>query len=197
MNVKRTAEIAFAAAGLALTAPVLGAIAVAIVVTDGPPVFFRQERVGLNGSRFRIHKFRTMTVDHGGPTVSAAGDSRITGVGRCLRKSKLDELPQLIDVVVGSMSIVGPRPEVPEYVEKWPTGTAPMILSVRPGITDPASVKYRNEAELLAQADDAAAYYENVLLPAKAQMYVDYVRDRSFVGDMKIVGQTLVAVLRG
>lgn len=182
---------------LVVLAPVFGAVAVAIKADSSGPVFFRQERIGLHGKPFRIHKFRTMVNKKSQINVSAAGDPRVTRVGRFLRKSKFDELPQLIDVVTGKMSIVGPRPEVPEYVEQWPRELKPVILSVRPGITDPASIVYRNEAEELASADDPERYYVDVLLPRKVNLYVDYVRNRSFVGDLKLIGQTIIAVVGG
>lgn len=188
-----------AVSGIALVAlaPVFGAVALAVKVDSAGPVFFRQERVGLDGKPFRIHKFRTMANKKPRINVSAAGDPRVTRVGRVLRKSKLDELPQLIDVVSGKMSIVGPRPEVPEYVEQWPAELRPVILSVRPGITDPASITYRNEAEELAGADDPEQYYVDVLLPRKVELYADYVRNRTFLGDLKLIGQTVIAVIRG
>lgn len=182
---------------LVVLAPVFGAVAVAIKADSSGPVFFRQERIGLHGKPFRIHKFRTMVNKKSQINVSAAGDPRVTRVGRFLRKSKFDELPQLIDVVTGKMAIVGPRPEVPEYVEQWPRELKPVILSVRPGITDPASIVYRNEAEELASADDPERYYVDVLLPRKVNLYVDYVRNRSFVGDLKLIGQTIIAVVGG
>ncbi|MDO5728168.1 MAG: sugar transferase [Actinomycetaceae bacterium] len=188
-----------AVSGIALVAlaPVFGAVALAVKVDSSGPVFFRQERVGLDGKPFRIHKFRTMVNKKPRINVSAAGDPRVTRVGRFLRKSKLDELPQLIDVVSGKMAIVGPRPEVPEYVEQWPTELRPVILSVRPGITDPASITYRNEAEELAGADDPEQYYVDILLPRKVELYADYVRNRTFIGDLKLIGQTVIAVIRG
>lgn len=188
-----------AVSGIALVAlaPVFGAVALAVKVDSAGPVFFRQERVGLDGKPFQIHKFRTMVNKKPRINVSAAGDPRVTRVGRFLRKSKLDELPQLIDVVNGKMAIVGPRPEVPEYVEQWPAELRPVILSVRPGITDPASITYRNEAEELAGADDPEQYYVDVLLPRKVELYADYVRNRTFIGDLKLIGQTVIAVIRG
>lgn len=159
-------------------------------------MFFRQRRVGLGGRPFRIHKFRTMTDEVPRVNISATGDPRVTRVGRVLRKTKLDELPQLIDVVRGEMALVGPRPEVPEYVQHWPAKWRSLILSVRPGITDPASIRYRNEADELARADDPERYYIEVILPQKTRLYAKYVRERSTLGDLKIIAQTLRAVLR-
>ncbi|WP_286957797.1 MULTISPECIES: sugar transferase [Arsenicicoccus] len=194
-DAKRLLDIAVAGAGLVLTAPVALAVAVAVRREDGGPVLFTQERVGAGGRHFRIHKFRTMRAAGGGPAVSGSDDVRVTRVGRLLRRTKLDELPQLYDVLRGEMSLVGPRPEVPEFVALWPAELAPVILSVRPGITDPASVAYRHEADELAAAPDAYRHYVDVILPRKARMYADYVRGRSLSGDMRVVGQTVRAVL--
>jgi lipopolysaccharide/colanic/teichoic acid biosynthesis glycosyltransferase len=187
------------ASGLTILAvwPVLAASAVAIHLESRGPTLFRQERVGRNGATFRIHKFRSMRTDAGGALVSPAGDSRVTHVGRILRKSKLDELPQLVDVFLGRMSIVGPRPEVPTYVAMWPTDARQVILSVRPGITDPASIALRNEARELAAAEDPEQYYVQSLLPRKTAMYVDYVNNRTFMGDLAIIARTLAAIARG
>lgn len=184
------------AVALAALSPLFGAVAIAIKADSPGPVFFRQERVGQFGKPFRIHKFRTMVNEKPRVNVSAAGDPRVTRVGRVLRKTKVDELPQLIDVFVGDMSIVGPRPEVPEYVDRWPEDLRPLLLSVRPGITDPASIKYRNEAEELAQADDPERYYVDVLLPRKTQLYAEYIRNRSFTRDLQIILETLITVVR-
>ena len=148
-------------AGLALCmlSPLLVAIALAVLLGSGWPVLFRQTRVGQRGKAFQLLKFRTMRNGKSGPSITARGDSRITGVGRFLRKFKLDELPQLWNVVRGEMSLVGPRPEVPEFVDMnnpvWRS-----VLQVRPGITDPASIAFRNEEEILAKAADPIAFYE-------------------------------------
>lgn len=193
---KRALDLAASGLGLVVSAPVLAACAVAIKVDDPGPVFFRQERVGLGGRPFRIHKFRSMRVANSGALVTSANDSRITRVGGFLRKSKLDELPQLIDVFVGDMSLVGPRPEVPKYVAMWGEQAAEEILSVRPGITDPASITYRNEQEELAEAADPERHYVEVILPRKVALYRDYVRNNSVTGDLLLIWQTLVAVVR-
>ncbi|UVE96430.1 sugar transferase [Dietzia sp. B32] len=197
MIAKRVLDLLGSIIAMLFTAPLWAVLAMAILLEDGRPVFFRQVRVGRGGEIFRIHKFRTMKVGHGGPNVSALGDGRVTFVGKYLRASKLDELPQLLDVVKGDMSLVGPRPEVPEYVAKWPTAERIDILSVRPGITDPASLEFRNEAGLLAGVSDPGEYYESVLLPQKVRLYVEYVSGRSFVGDILILVRTIVAVSRG
>ncbi|WP_404290620.1 sugar transferase [Glutamicibacter arilaitensis] len=191
----RVVDIAVAGIGLVISAPVCAVIAVLIKFTSDGPVLFRQERVGLRGHTFTIHKFRTMRTEHQGPAVSSTSDPRITPIGAILRQSKLDELPQLWDVVRGEMSLVGPRPEVPEYVKQWPDDLRPLILSVRPGITDPASIHYRNEAAELEIADDPASHYIKVILPRKAKMYAEYVEHRSMSGDIKIILQTIRTVV--
>lgn len=185
-----------AATGLIAASPIMAGAALAIWYEDGFPLLFRQTRVGLNGKPFTIHKFRTMRTHHSGVNVSYTNDPRITRVGAVLRKTKLDELPQLYDVLIGNMALVGPRPEVPEWVEKWPADKRRIILSVRPGITDPVSVQLRNEADLLASADDPKTFYENELLPQKVAGYVRYVSNRSFLGDVGIILATLRAILR-
>lgn len=195
---KRAFDFLVASTALVVLSPVFGAIAAAVKVTDpAGPVLFAQERVGRRGRLFKIHKFRSMRVGAAGLQVTSAQDARITPVGQVIRKTKLDELPQLWDVLVGNMSLVGPRPEVPEYVAHWPAEARDIILSVRPGITDPASVRWRNEAEELATATDPERHYIDVILPEKARMYVDYVSSRTFVGDLKVLVSTLAAVGRG
>lgn len=194
---KRAFDLVASGAGLVVGSPLFLAAALAIKVDDpAGPVFFRQQRVGLGGRLFRIHKFRSMSVANSGSLVTSANDARITRVGAVLRKSKLDELPQLIDVFVGDMSLVGPRPEVPKYVAMWGEQAAAEILSVRPGITDPASITYRNEQDELAGADDPEQHYVEVILPRKVTLYRDYVRTNSVLGDLALIWQTLVAVVR-
>lgn len=194
---KRAFDLIASGAGLVVGSPLFLAAALAIKVDDpAGPVFFRQQRVGLGGRLFRIHKFRSMSVANSGSLVTSANDARITRVGAVLRKSKLDELPQLIDVFVGDMSLVGPRPEVPKYVAMWGEEAAAEILSVRPGITDPASITYRNEQDDLAGADDPEQHYVEVILPRKVALYRDYVRTNSVLGDLALIWQTLVAVVR-
>jgi lipopolysaccharide/colanic/teichoic acid biosynthesis glycosyltransferase len=191
----RVRDVLSSAIGLLLLAPLFLVIAVAIRMDSPGPVFFRQTRVGLHGRHFRIHKFRSMRVCEAGLSVSTAVDPRITRVGRILRRAKLDELPQLIDVLRGTMSLVGPRPEVPQYVDLWPRQLRPSILSVRPGITDPATVLLRSEAEILAASPDPERTYVEELLPLKATEYERYVRTRSFVGDTKIIVDTFAAIV--
>jgi lipopolysaccharide/colanic/teichoic acid biosynthesis glycosyltransferase len=193
---KRLLDVVAAALGLLLLFPVFLAIAVAIKLESPGPVFFRQERVGRHGRPFRIFKFRTMAVAPaaGGPQVTAAGDSRVTPVGAWLRRFKLDELAQLIDVVRGTMSLVGPRPEVPRFVEHYPPEWRERLLSVRPGITDFASVRYRDEGELLAAAADPEREYIEVVLPAKLQYALDYVDNPTMGTDLRVLGLTLRTV---
>lgn len=191
----RARDVLCAGAGLLLLAPLFLAIALAIRLDSPGPIFFRQTRVGLQGRHFRIHKFRSMRVGEAGPSVSTAVDPRITRVGGFLRRAKLDELPQLIDVLLGDMSLVGPRPEVPHYADLWPGDLRPIILSVRPGITDPATVLLRSEADVLAESPDPERTYIEELLPLKAQAYVSYVRSKSFVGDLRVILATFQAII--
>jgi len=193
---KRLVDVLAAAAGLLLLAPLFALIAVAIKLESPGPVFFRQERVGRHGRPFRIFKFRTMTVapPSGGVPLTVAGDRRITRIGALLRRSKLDELAQLIDVLRGTMSLVGPRPEVPRYVAHYPAEWRERLLSVRPGITDFASVRYRDENELLAQADDPEREYIDVILPTKLRYALHYVDRPSLANDLRVLGLTLRTV---
>ena len=194
---KRLLDFVGALSGLLLLAPLFALIAVAIKAESPGPVFFRQERVGRHGRPFRIFKFRTMAAtpaSNTGPQVTAAGDSRVTRVGAFLRRFKLDELAQLIDVLRGTMSLVGPRPEVPRYVEHYPVEWRERLLSVRPGITDFASVRYRDEGELLAAADDPEREYLEVVLPAKLQYALDYVDNPTLGTDFRVLGLTLRTV---
>ena len=196
LDAKRGFDLVVSGLMLLVAWPLLVTLAVAVRVDSAGPAIFRQERVGRHGETFRIHKFRSMKVDHGGGLVSASGDSRVTRVGRFLRKSKLDELPQVLDVFVGHMSLVGPRPEVPKYVDMWPADVRQIILSVRPGITDPATIALRNEADEFAAAEDPERHYIESLLPRKTAMYVDYVNSRSFAGDLAVIARTLATVIR-
>jgi lipopolysaccharide/colanic/teichoic acid biosynthesis glycosyltransferase len=188
----------FAAATLLLLAsPLLAGIAAAIFLETGLPLVFRQKRVGRNGNLFTLLKFRTMRVGSSGPSITVRGDSRVTRAGKVLRKFKLDELPQLWNVVRGDMSLVGPRPEVPEYVD----GSDPVwqaVLRVRPGITDPASIAFRNEEELLAKASDPFQFYKENLLPAKLSLNLAYLEKRSLWLDIRVLLETArCAVLPG
>ena len=193
---KRLFDIVCAGFGLLLLSPLLLAVAAWIKLDSRGPVMFRQERVGRFGRTFRIHKFRTMRVDAPalGPQITIGDDARITRSGRWLRASKVDELPQLWDVLRGAMSLVGPRPEVPRYVALYPAELRALVLSVRPGITDPASLSFRNESELLAQAADPEREYVEVAMPMKLGLAADYVRNASLMGDIRLILATLGAI---
>jgi lipopolysaccharide/colanic/teichoic acid biosynthesis glycosyltransferase len=184
--------------GLLALAPVLVVLAVWIKLDSAGPVFFRQERVGRGGKLFRIHKFRTMVTDaeRRGLQITVGADARVTRVGQWLRKYKLDELPQLLDVWLGHMSLVGPRPEVPRYVDCYPADVRVVVLSVRPGITDRASIEFKDENEILGRAADPHLAYVNEVLPIKLRYYVDYVEQRSFRSDVGIILATIRALAR-
>jgi lipopolysaccharide/colanic/teichoic acid biosynthesis glycosyltransferase len=184
--------------GLILLSPIFVLAALWIKIDSRGPIFFRQERVGFQGSLFRIHKFRTMVLDaeKKGKQITVGADSRITTVGSFLRKYKLDELPQLIDVLVGDMSLVGPRPEVPKYIDCYSDDEKHDVLSVKPGITDNASIEFRDENELLASSDDPEAVYINEVLPKKIALYRKYVRERSFFGDVAIIFKTIFLIIK-
>ena len=192
---KRLLDLLAAALGLVILAVPLAAVAIAIKIESPGPLIFSQLRVGRFGRPFRMFKLRTMahrTNPEIGITVS--GDSRITTIGRFLRKSKFDELPQLINILLGDMSLVGPRPEIPEFVAKYSPRDFETVLSVRPGLTDFASIKFRNENEILAQQVDPVAYYEEVIVPAKLRYYRFYVRHVSVRLDLYIITSTFVAL---
>lgn len=194
---KRLFDCVLSAAGLSLFSPVFLVLAVLIRLDSPGPVFFRQMRVGQYGRPFRIHKFRTMisNAESMGLQITVGDDSRITRVGRWLRTTKLDELPQLIDVFVGSMSFVGPRPEVPRYVACYPADVRDVVLSVRPGITDYASILFREEGIILSLSPDPVLAYTEKVLPIKLAYAVDYVRTRSFAGDIICIFKTILALL--
>lgn len=177
--------------GLLFLCPVLLVVAVLIrIKMPGGPVIFKQQRVGLHGQLFTMYKFRSMTVSHSGNSISVAGESRITPLGAVLRKYKLDELPELWNVLKGDMSFVGPRPDVPGYTDKL-QGEDRLILELRPGITGPASLKYANEEEILATVSDPVAYNDNVIFPDKVKINLDYYRNHTFCGDIQLIFQTI------
>lgn len=190
----RQFEIGLALFGLAVAAPVLTVCAMLILLNSRGPIFFRQKRVGLKGKEFTLFKLRTMAVAKTGRMVTSADDFRITRVGRILRKTKIDELPELWNVLRGDMSFVGPRPEVREFVDLddpvWQE-----ILEHKPGITDPVTLRLRNEEQLLATVIDKERYYQEVLQPYKIRGYAKFVRDKSWKTDLRIIGRTLKAVL--
>ncbi|MGH1418082.1 MAG: sugar transferase [Hyphomicrobiaceae bacterium] len=193
---KRIFDVLVAIGLLILFAPILAIIAI-LVKRDTPgPVYFKQKRVGQYGRPFQIYKFRTM-VDaprSQGPQVTAGSDPRITKTGRILRNTKLDELPQLINIIKGDMSFVGPRPEVPAYVEHWTDHDRQLILSLRPGITDPATIKFRDEEGLLASAENPEEFYLSKVLPEKLALYREYVATRTFCGDIALMFKTVARI---
>ena len=193
---KRLFDIVLAACALLLLSPLLIALAAWVRLDSPGPVFFRQERIGRNGVPFRIHKFRTMHERAAsGPLLTVDGDLRVTRAGRFLRRSKLDELPQLLDVLQGTMSLVGPRPEVPKYVAAYPPELRDKILSVRPGITDAASLSYRRESELLARAADPEREYLEVVMPAKLRLQAQYVEQAGLAHDLRLLARTVKTLL--
>ena len=194
---KRLFDLLFAIAALLLLSPLLLLLALAIRLDSPGPVFFRQERVGRLGVLFRIHKFRTMRVDaqaHG-LAITVGQDARITRVGHWLRHYRLDELPQFVDVLLGRMSLVGPRPEVPRYVAHYPPALRARVLAVRPGITDPASLAHINESALLAAAADPEREYIERILPAKLAMQAAYAESATLRSDLWVLGRTLRLLL--
>lgn len=191
---KRCIDIGVSAFGLVLLSPVLIVAGIAVWLDSGSPVLFRHRRVGLYFRHFDILKFRTMRVQVGGPEVTVAGDSRITRVGKFLRATKIDELPQLWNVLVGDMSLVGPRPEVPKYVNVF-HDRYQRILKVRPGITDIASIRFRNEEKLLANGAEPLLEYVQNVLPLKLDLADEYIETRSLRLDCLILFRTLLAIV--
>ena len=188
---KRLFDIVFSFIGLVCLSPLLLVVWILIrMKMPGGPAIFKQKRVGKGGKLFTMYKFRSMTVGHGGSSVSVAGESRITPLGAKLRRYKLDELPELWNVLIGDMSFVGPRPDVPGYADKL-EGEDRLILNLRPGITGPASLKYRNEEEILAQVDDPQRYNDEVIYPDKVRINLDYYNHHSLIGDIKLIIETI------
>ena len=196
--VKRAYDFFFSTLGLLVLSPLFLLLALVIKVSDGGPVFYRQQRVGLGGRLFQIWKFRSMVAnaDRLGISVTRDGDPRITRVGRFLRKTKLDELPQLWNVFVGEMSLVGPRPEVPKYVASY-SETQRAILRFKPGITDLATLKFRNEEELLNEAEDTETFYLDYCVSRKIELNLEYARRANVWSDTVIILQTLFPWLEG
>lgn len=192
---KRLFDIISSGIGLLCLAPVFVVMAIWIKLDSRGPVFYRQTRVGRYGRDFRIFKFRSMRVgsDKGRQITVGERDPRITRSGYFIRRYKIDELPQLINVFLGDMSIVGPRPEVRKYVDLY-SEEQRKVFQVRPGITDLASIKYRNENELLSQVDDPDTYYIDVIMPDKLAINLEYIRHQSFMGDIKIIFNTLFKI---
>lgn len=192
---KRLFDIIASGCGLLVLSPLLLGVAIWIKLDSKGPVFFRQVRVGRYNKDFRIFKFRSMRVgsDKGSLVTIGGRDPRVTRSGYFIRKFKIDELPQLINVFIGDMSLVGPRPEVRHYVNYW-TPEQMKVLDVRPGITDPASIKFRNENELLEKAEDPEQYYINVIMQEKIKLYLEYVENASFRYDIRLIFNTFGAI---
>ncbi|NSW94699.1 MAG: sugar transferase [Bacteroidales bacterium] len=187
---KRGFDIVAAFFGLVLLIPLILLFAVLIKVRMPGKVFFVQERAGKNGKIFRLIKFRTMVENHSGTVITVKGDNRITPLGAWLRKYKLDELPELWNVLKGDMSFVGPRPDVPEYADKL-KGEERLILTMRPGITGPATLKYADEEGILASVDDPVKYNDEVIFPDKVKINMDYLRTHSLPGDISLILKTV------
>lgn len=191
---KRLFDFAIALLALLVLWPLLLILGIAIKLDSPGPVFFRQERVGLHGKTFRIHKLRSMRIDLPGAPMTAANDARITRLGKIIRRFKLDELPQFIDVLLGDMSLVGPRPQVPNHVQYYPDDIRDKVLSVRPGITDLATLEFIDEERILSQADDLHRAYIEDIQPIKLQYCIQYIDNQSFWLDLKILCRTATAL---
>ncbi|HMO45593.1 MAG TPA: sugar transferase [Rubrivivax sp.] len=194
---KRVFDLLAAALLLMLLSPLMLAIAACIKLDSKGPVLFRQTRVGRHGVPFGMHKFRTMRADARGSALTVGRDPRITRAGAWLRPRRLDELPQLIDVLTGAMSLVGPRPEVPEYVAHYPAALRDRALAVRPGITSLGALEFLDEAEQLARAADPEREYIERMLPRKAQLAADYAARASLRGDLAVLARTLRRLVAG
>lgn len=193
---KRLFDIIASGMGLLILSPILIVVAIWIKLDSPGPIFYRQVRVGRNNKDFQIFKFRSMRVgsDKGSLVTIGGRDPRITKSGYFIRKFKIDELPQLINVFIGDMSLVGPRPEVRHYVNYWTTEQM-HVLDVRPGITDPASIRFRNENELLEKAEDPEKYYIEVVMQEKIKLYLEYVKKHNFFYDIKLILQTFWVII--
>lgn len=195
---KRLFDMCLAALGLVLLAPLLLAVALWVVWDSPGPALFRQQRVGRAGKPFRIFKFRTMhpRAEAAGPAITIGADARITRAGHWLRRTKIDELPQLCNVLLGQMSFVGPRPEVPHYVALYPDDVRDLVLSVRPGITDRASIEFRDESTLLGQSSDPERTYVEQILPIKLRYAAEYARSHTLWTDLQIIARTAAVLWR-
>lgn len=193
---KRIFDIACVLPAVLILLPIFAAIAIWIKLDSHGPVFFRQTRIGQHEKAFKILKFRTMIVDaeNHGSKITIGNDPRITKCGRVLRNNKLDELPQLFNVLIGDMSLVGPRPEVPDYVVYYPSEIRRAVYSIKPGITDLASIKFKNECDLLAASDNPQKTYVDEILPVKLKYNLDYINNQSLLGDIKLILRTIIAI---
>ena len=194
---KRLFDVVASGCGLLILSPIFLILAIWIKLDSKGPVFYRQVRVGFHNKDFRIFKFRSMRVgaDKGSLVTIGGHDSRVTRSGYFIRKYKLDEFPQLINVFIGEMSLVGPRPEVRHYVDYWTTEQM-HVLDVRPGITDPASIKFRNENELMEKVKDPENYYINVIMQEKIKLYLEYVQNANFWYDVKLIFKTFMVIVK-
>ncbi len=190
LSLKRIFDLVTSLFGLILLFPLFTVVAVMIKISMPGPVIFKQKRTGRHGELFTIYKFRTMVVGHDGDHVSVKGEHRITTLGSKLRKRKIDEFPELFNVLKGDMSLVGPRPDIPGYADKL-QGEERKILKLRPGITGPASLKYASEEELLAEVSDPKKYNDEVLWPDKVRINLDYYYNMSFLGDLRLILKTI------
>jgi lipopolysaccharide/colanic/teichoic acid biosynthesis glycosyltransferase len=190
MLFKRTFDILASFFGLIILSPLLLVAGLLVRFSSEGPVLFRQERTGRHGIPFTIYKFRTMFVDHGGSSVSVKGEKRITPIGAVLRKFKIDEFPELWNILIGDMSFVGPRPDMPEYAARL-QGKQREILTVRPGLTSPASIKYAREEELLSLVPDPQKHFDEVIWPDKTRMNLEYIKRRNFIGDIVLILRTV------
>jgi lipopolysaccharide/colanic/teichoic acid biosynthesis glycosyltransferase len=189
---KRLFDIVFSFIGLLIFSPLFAAVSLLIKLDSRGPVFFRQERIGRNFEPFRIYKLRTMAAyTEGGSLITVGGDTRITRMGKVLRTSKIDELPQLLNVLKGEMSLVGPRPEVRKYVQLFESDYK-RLLEIRPGITDPASIKYSSEETILAVSQNWEEEYVGKILPEKIKLSLDYVNNHGVVSDLKLIAKTVL-----
>ena len=193
---KRLFDVISSLTGILILTPLFIIVAVSIKLDSYGPILFQQTRIGRSGSKFKIYKFRTMIVnaEQFGQQITIGDDQRITKIGAWLRKFKLDELPQLFNVLNGEMSLVGPRPEVEKYVDLY-TSHQRQVLQVRPGITDPASIVFRNESDLLGKADDPENFYIREIMPKKLELNLNYLKSQSIISDIKIILNTLFKVV--
>jgi lipopolysaccharide/colanic/teichoic acid biosynthesis glycosyltransferase len=193
--VRRLADVVVSLVLLVVLLPLMAVLSALVRLSSPGPALFRQERVGLNGQPFQLLKFRSMRVGDAGPAVTAGGDRRITPIGAFMRDWKLDELPQLVNVLLGHMALVGPRPEVPHYVRYY-TREQREVLSVRPGVTGKTQLEYRHEERLLAGRQDVEATYIGEIMPAKLALDLSYVRSRTLMGDLGLLLRTVVAIVK-
>lgn len=195
--VKRAFDIIISATGLIILLPLEILIALVIVIDDGGSIFFKQKRIGLNQRPFTLYKFRSMTASSNAfiENFDAGDKSRVTKIGTLLRKTKLDELPQLFNVLIGDMSLVGPRPEVEKWVDIYPQQWA-FVLTMKPGITDNAAILFRNEEDILAKVSNPEMYYKEIILPQKLNIYSDYILNHSFTIDILIIVKTILSIFK-